>query len=81
MPNGQEMMDSLRFEESIKDFSPAEQFLAREVRAVKEECQRRAFCYPTHTPILSKTQIAVGAGGVGFLVALVNLIIEMLKAI
>ena len=73
------MSGNLSFEELIKDFSKAEQFLAREVRSIKQECETRKSCYPVPAIVLSKRVIAGGVGGVGVISAIINIAIEVAK--
>ena len=74
------MSSDLAFEKLIKDFSPAEQFLARELREVKKECETRKSCYPAPALIMSKKAIAGGIGGVGVIATLINIVIEVLRS-
>ena len=77
--SGNGMSSDLAFEKLIKDFSPAEQFLARELRDVKRECEARKTCYPPPAIIMSKKAIAGGIGGVGVIATLINIVIEVLR--
>lgn len=77
--SGNGMSSDLAFEKLIKDFSPAEQFLARELRDVKKECETRKTCYPAPALIMSKKAIASGVGGVGVIATIINITIELLR--
>ena len=74
-----DMSKDLAFEKLIKDFSPAEQFLARELRDVKRECETRKTCYPAPALIMSKKAIAGGIGGVGLVATIINIAIEVIR--
>ncbi len=39
MPNGKQMLNDLELEQRIASFSPAEQFLAREIYDMKKACE------------------------------------------
>ena len=73
------MSSDLAFEKLIKDFSPAERFLARELRDVKKECETRKTCYPSPALVMSKKAIAGGVGGVGVIATIINITIEVLR--
>ena len=77
--SGNGMSSDLAFEKLIKDFSPAEQFLARELREVKKECETRKTCYPAPAHIMSKKVLAGGVGGVGVIATVINITIELLR--
>ena len=75
-----DMSQDLAFEKLIKDFSLAEQFLARELRDVKRECETRKTCYPAPALIMSKKALAGGLGGVGVIATIVNIVIEVIRS-
>ena len=77
--SGNGMSSDLAFEKLIKDFSPAEQFLARELRDVKKECETRKTCYPAPALVMSKKMLAGGVGGVGVIATIINIVIEVMK--
>jgi hypothetical protein len=77
MPNGKEMMDDLKFETQISEFSEPEKFLARQIRKVEIECALRKYC--AAAPQFSRKQLAVGGGAVTLITAIVALLIELIK--
>lgn len=65
MPNGKQMLNDLELEQRIASFSPAEQFLAREIYDMKKACaqcgrpskQQQAYNYTGLTGMI----VAIGA--------------------
>ncbi len=79
MPNGDDMMDAMKFEGLIKDFTVSEQFLARQLREVKIECENRKIC-----PVgfqFTKKQVAIGASSMGGIAVFVNLVVKLIETI
>jgi len=74
MPNNG-MSDDLRFEELVKDFNAPEQFLARQLREVQQECKRREHCYSN--VVFSRRQVAGGVSVVGGISAVVAALLEI----
>jgi len=60
MPQDSGISSDMRFEELIKGYTPAEQFLARQIKAVRQECEKRKYCYPQ--TVFSRKQVALGIG-------------------
>lgn len=74
----QSMYDDLMFEDVIKDFSPPEKFLARQLREVQRECEARGrACSATIVPSFTKKQIAVGTAGIGGIATAVSIIAQV----
>ena len=76
-PNGDELLDDLKLEKVIKNWTEPEKFLARTIMDVKRTCDERQFCSPSIQ--LSKKQIALGTGTVGIISTIVSLIFELLS--
>ncbi len=79
MPNDDSMIDAMKFEGLIKDFTISEQFLARQLREVKIECENRKIC-----PVgfqFTKKQVAIGASGMGGIAVFVNLVVKLIETI
>jgi hypothetical protein len=70
-----EIEDDLNFEKLIENFNEPEKFLARQIRKVQIECQKRRPCGAIN---FTRKQIATGVGGIvgiaGALYALVDAI-------
>ena len=79
MSNGNKMTSDLEFEEMIKEFTPSERFLARQVRDIQILCAHRATCYPSVQ--FSRKQIAVGLGGLSGYTVVIVAIAEALARI
>lgn len=73
MPHGNDLTADLKFEELIKDYSPAEQFLARQIREMKHDFEEMK-----SVPLLSRRQVAAGVGGIGGLSATVTVITDFI---
>ncbi len=67
-----QMLNDLEFEQKIKDFSPAERFLAREIYEIKKQC---AMCNQPDR----KQRVFNITGLVGFVVAVIVGLIEYFK--
>ena len=75
MPN-REMLNEMEFENKIKDWQPAEQFLARQIYAARADlnelpCKREDSCPAQAAAGARWKYAAVGGGGVGTLGLLV----------
>lgn len=73
MPNGDDMMDDLKFEGMIKEFDPTAKFLARQIREMKCDLEEMK-----SLPLLSRRQVAAGVGGIGGLSAVVTVVTDFL---
>ena len=74
----EDIQDDLKFEKLIAGFNEPEKFLARQIRDVQKECEKRRYCQPIS---FSRKHIMIAIGGVGGISALVAGIIQLVVSI